>query len=339
MKILTHSPLQAALVEAGLLDHIKRLPDIGAAAKKGLVTELKSQIHHVSDNLKISKDAVVKAFNEPKLSNMLEACGYSFATMYGAFHMGHKIAEEGALHVIAHFAEHTALHKLAHKSSHKAKAIDDFINKYPVMKKVTGPALAGLILYGYTLTEPHKLADWDLSKVKHALTGDFGVTDFMNTPEALYLGTHVATGKALSLTALAENVTTLSIGLTCTAILQSSNPKMQALGKTIGDAAKKFLSKKTPLVDIQNSKSFTGTEALKSKVTFDPAEGKPPADNQTKAKDKAKDKDKDKDKDKKENKNTTEPDWWKQLSDGAQTKYLKNHPDSNYKKTQKQKAA
>lgn len=337
MRILAPSPLQAALVEAGLLDHIKKLPGIGAAAKKGLVTELKAQVNEVADNLKINKQSVIKAFKEPKVSNMLEACGYSFATMYGAIHLGHKVAEQGALHVMAHFAEHTAAHKLAHKGAHKAKAIDDFIGKYPIMKKVTGPALAGLMLYGYTLTEPHKLGDWDLSNVKKALTGDFGVHEFLGTPEALSLGMHVATGKALSLSALAENVSTLAMGLTCTAISQSSNPKLQALSEHISAASKKFFSKKTPLLDIENSKSFTGTDALKSKVKFDPAGDKDDAEGKASADDKGPSKSKADSDDKAKPKKAAEPDWWKDLSDGAQSKYLKKHPDSDYEKTQKKK--
>lgn len=319
--VLRLTPVMAALVEAGFIDKIKSLPNLGHKAKSALVHEFKEQVHHVADNLHTTKGAVVTAFKEPKMSNMLEAAGYSFGTIWGAMHLGHKLAEQGALHVFAHFAEHTALHKVAHHGAHKVKVVDEFMSKYPVLKKVTGPALAGLMLYGYTLTEPHKLGDWDMSNIKKAFTGEFGVADFMQTPEALYLGTHVATGKALSLSALVENTTTLTLGLACTAITQSKNPKLQALAGKIQSVSAKFKPKKSVLADIESSKTFTGHAVVKQVAADKAAGSSKPAGNKPVV-DKPR-----------EDKGENSPDWWKAMSDEAQTHYLEQHPNSDYQKT------
>ena len=261
--VATIDPITAAALEAAsLFDRIDQIKGLGKSGAAAVKKELVTQVHHVSENLKITKSSVVKAFKEPKMSHALEACGYSFATMYGAFHLAHKVAQQGALHVIAHFAEHTALHKVAHKTAHKTKVIDDFLTKHPVLKKVTGPALAGMMLYGYTLTEPHKLGDWNMENIKKAFTGELEIKDFLQTPEALYLGTHVATGKVISLSALAESATTLAVGLTCTAIVHSSNPKLQKIGESIKASIAKFTCKKSPLEDLAAEKDFSGQKVM-----------------------------------------------------------------------------
>jgi hypothetical protein len=324
--------LFAAMVEAGIIDKIKSLPNVGRKAKIALVHEFKEQVHHVAENLGTTKNAVVTAFKEPKMANILEATGYSFATLWGAMHMGHKVAEQGALHVIAHFAEHTALHKVAHHVAHKAKFVDEFMQKFPVLKKVTGPALAGLMLYGYTLTEPHKLGDWDMANIKRAFTGEFGISDFMKTPEAIYLGTHVATGKALSLSALAENTTTLTLGLACTVISQSKNPKLQEIAKGIQGVAAKFKPKKSVLKDLQESKGFTGKDVIKEIATQGPNDNTGPASTKKVHKPDADKSSKDEDKGVVDNKDSkkSNPGWWKAMSKEAQQTYLEKHPHSVY---------
>ena len=324
--------LTAALVEAGFVSSIKALPNLGAKAKEGLIHELKDQVHHVADNLGTTKGAVVTAFKEPKVSNILEACGYSFATVFHAMHLGHKLAEQGALHVFAHFAEHTALHKAAHHGAHTVKAVDKFIDKYPILKKVSGPALAGLMLYGYTLTEPHKLGDWNMENIKKAFTGDFGVADFMQTPEALYLGTHVATGKAISLTAFVESASTLALGLTCTAIMQSKNPKLQKLAGKIQGVASKFKPKKSVLADLAESKEFKGQDVVKQIAQDSPKNDAKPATSPS-----GDQKQKQKDITDKEDTGGKSPkggsgDWWESKSDEAKQAYLKEHPNSVHNK-------
>lgn len=330
-----HTALYAALVQAGIIEKIKSLPNIGNKAKTALIHEVKEQVHHVAQNLGTTKDAVVTAFKEPKMSNLLEAAGYSFATLWGAMHLGHKVAQQGALHVIAHFAEHTALHKIAHKGAHRAKVVDEFMKKYPVLKKVSGPALAGLMLYGYTLTEPHKLADWDMANIKKAFSGEFGVSDFLQTPEALYLGTHVATGKVISLSALAESTTTLALGLTCTAIMQSKNPKLQAIAGKIQGVAAKFKPKKSVLNDLESSKGFTGNDVLKQ-ISNDSSGKSGSSGSQTprpQSEDKTNPKNLSKEellKDDKRDAKKSAPDWWRAMSKEAQENYLELHPNSIY---------
>ena len=324
---------------AGWVDKLKGVP---AKAKDGIKHEFKHQVHHIAENLGTTKASIITAFQEPKPMNILKACGYSFATLYGAYHMAHKVAEEGALHVIAHLAEHNAAHKVGHAAGHKLHKVQDAIKKYPVLSKLTGPALAGTMLYGYMMTEPHSLGDWNMANVKKAFTGEFGIADFLGTPEAVALGVNVATGKALSLTAIAENVSTLALGMVATAIVESENPKLKKIGESVKGFLNTMKSKRSPLHDIETSKDFTGT---KETMGIDPREvthGGPKKKGDSKDEDKAKPA-KSEDKPIKKLKDKPKPDeakdtkkpagdgtWWDSMSKAAKKAYLKDHPDSIY---------
>ena len=302
---------------AGWFDKVKGVPE---KAKEGLKHELKHQVTHIADNFGTSKSAVILAWQEPKPMNILKACGYSLATMYGAFHMAHKVAEEGALHVIAHLAEHNVGHKAGHAAGHKLQKTQELIKKYPVLRKLTGPALAGMMLYGYTLTEPHALGDWNMANVKKAFDGSFGVADFMATPEAVSLGVHVASGKVLSLRALAENVGTLCLGLCATAVMNSDHPKLKKLVGNVNTALAALTAKRSPLHDIEASKNFTGT---KETMGIDVADVGP----SSQSKDGVTKKQKDVDKKKK----AGGGDWWDSMSKAAKKDYLQKHPQSVFK--------
>jgi len=335
---------ESLVLAASWVDKLKGVP---AKAKSAFVHEMKHQVEHVSHNLKLTKDSVALAFQEPRALNVLKACGYSLATAYGAFHMAHAVAQQGALHVIAHLAEHEVAHKAGHAAGHRADKIQGYLNKYPVLKKLSGPALAGVMLYGWTCAPLHKLEDWDMKNVKRALSGDFTIKEFLASPEAVALGVHVASGKVLSLSALAENVGTLATGLVATTIIHSDNPKLKKAAASIGDAYKKFKSDKTPLHDIQFSEGWRGDEKTMGldpdsmtknrKVPVD--DGEPKSESAPAEKPKA---DAPKNEDTKPD--ATEkpaPDakpgktaggkWWSRLSKGRQRAYLKEHPTSDLK--------
>lgn len=316
-------------VEAGIFETINKAKDLGKKAKDAVVKDLKDSAEHISHNLKITKEQVLLAYDEPKMANILKATGYSFATAFGAFHLAHKVAKEGALHTLAFLGEHHILHKLGHKASHKGgHSVDKVLAKYPVLKKLTGPALAGIILYGYTMTEPHKLGDWDLSSVKKAFAGEYGIADFLQSAECVALSAHVVSGKALSLMALAENVTTLAAGLTCTAIIHSKHPKLAGLGKGLQEAFSAFKPKKSALEDLGASEESL-KKAFGGKV---PDFGKP-APEKDGGKDEPADDPKKDDPKKEEPSKDKEPGgtWWSNMPPESKKQYLSEHPNSQLK--------
>jgi 8-oxo-dGTP pyrophosphatase MutT (NUDIX family) len=304
-------------LDAGVFPNIDRLRGIGTAAREGIQKELTHKAHEVSSNLKISKTAVVKAFQEPRMMNVLEACGYSFATLFGAFSAASALAHHGVMHTLAHVAEHEALHKVGHKMGHheKVKSADRVLAKYPTLKKLAGPALAGVMLYGYVTGPTSKSLDgWDLTNVKKALTGEFTVGDLLHSPEMVSVAASLASGKAFSLTAMAESASALAIGLTCNAIIHSENPKLRAFGSSLKDSVERFRSKGgSPLADIASSPEFK-PDSTTDKPSDKPKEApkETPSDKAPKAKN---------------------PSWFDAMSDERQADYLKQHPASIYQPT------
>ena len=300
-----NTPFATYELTAGIFNSIDRLKNVAQHTKDALKKEFQHKVHEVSSNLKISKEAVVKAYQEPKMANMLEACGYSFATLYGAFSAASNLASNGVMHTLVHVVEHEGLHKAGHSAGHKAKKVDAVLTKYPALKKLAGPALAGVMLYGYACGPTSKsLEAWDMGNIKKALVGDYSVGELLQSSEMVSAAALLATGKAFSLTALAENSSTLAIGLACNAIIHSKNPKLAALGAKLKGSIDKFKSKGTPLEDIAAQKGFS-----KDASTSTPEQDKSGT--------------------KKVN-----PGWFDAMSEEKQSEYLSEHPNSIYQKKQ-----
>ena len=293
--------LQVYPVNSGIVDNIEKLKNVGIGVKNNLKQEFNHKVKDVSDNLKLSHSAVVKAFHEPRMMNVLEACGYSFATMFGAFSAASNLLHHGVFSTLIHVVEHEALHKLGHKVGHqdRAKALDKTLTKYPVLKKISGPALAGIMMFGYISGPTAKSLDgWDLTNVKKAFTGDYQIHDLLHSPEIVSVSAALLSGASMSLTSLAENSSTLAIGLACNAIIHSKHPKLVALGERIKESVDRFKSKGSPLQEV----------------------GHP--SNQI-----------DKDNAKEEEENSKNPHWFRKMSEEGQQKYLDQHHGSSYKVT------
>lgn len=308
-------------INSGIFENIEKLKNLGKAAKDKLKTEMKEQIEHVSKNLKITKDAVVEAYKEPRMSNILHATGYSMATLYGAFVQANHAAHDGVLTVLTHIGAHEGLHKVAHKVGHheNVKKVDAVLEKYPVVKKLSGPAIAGLLLYGYCLAPTNKLQDWDLSNVSKALKGDFSAKDLITSSECVSLTASVASGHAFNIATIVDSVGTLTVALACNAIIHSKNPKLAELGKKIQATFDQFRSKKSPMEDIQQSKDFKGT---KESMGIDPVAKPVEKENKEQQPEK-----------KAEPK--TGGDWFHRMSKEKQQDYLKKHPNSVFHKSEK----
>ena len=303
---LTASPTP---VQAGLLELIDKAKDLSIKARDAAKKEITEHIDSVAKDLKVTRDKIQLAFDEPHPRNMLKACGYSIATMHGCFAAASRIADNGVMASLIHIAGHKTMHKIGHKIKDKAKDADDIIKKYPALKALTGPAIAGLMLYGYTTANTRSLGDWDLTNVGKALKGEISVHDFVQSDEAHALGTHISTGHGMSLAALAGSSVTLALGLVATAVNNSDHPKVKELGAAIKDRMAKILPTKK-LSDL--------AEAPKEN------KGKPSESPEKPKEDKPKEEKPDLTKEKPKN-----PGWWQRMSDNSKDGYLQKHPESN----------
>lgn len=302
-------------VHAGILELIDKAKDLSIKAKDQAKKEITEHIDEIAKDLKVTRDKIQLAFDEPRPSNMLKACGYSLATMHGAFQAASNVADKGVMSALVHIAGHKTMHKIGHKIKDKAKDADEIIKKYPALKALTGPAIAGLMLYGYTTAPTSSLDHWDLSKVGKAFKGQVSVHDFVQSSEAHALGTHLATGHGMSLASLAMSSSNLAIGLVATSIKHSDHPKVLELGKAIKDRVAKLLPVKKLSEEIDRPKGKEGPDAVPEVMK----EEKKPEDRAippSKSHEKPKDI------------KTSNPSWWKRMSDSSKDQYLTKHPES-----------
>lgn len=318
-----HTTLATYEINSGLFQNIEKLKNLGVGAKNEIVKEAKHKIHEVSTNLKLSKESVIKAFEEPRMMNVLEACGYSFATLYGAMSGAANVASHGVMHTLIHVAEHEGLHMMGHKAAHhqRTKKVDAVLSKYPSLKKLAGPALAGVLLYGYMhCPTPKSLEAWDMSDIKRAFSGDFTVGELLTSGNMVSLTASLATGNVMSLSKIAANSTDMVLALTCNAIIHSSNPKLKAIGEKLKGSIDKFKAKGNALDDIASSKGFKPSEDT-------PKTGKPAEDGKPAGGDGA-EKKQSPAKEAPEKKGN--PSWFDAMSEDRQKQYLEDHPNSIY---------
>lgn len=299
---LTASPTP---VQAGIMALIDKAKDLSIKAKDQAKKEVAEHIESIAKDLKVTRDKIQLAFDEPHPRNMLKACGYSLATMHGCFAAASRYADHGLMSCLVHIAGHKTMHKIGHKIKDKAKDADEIVKKFPALKALTGPAIAGLMLYGYTTANTKALGDWDLSKVGKALAGKISVNDFVQSDEAHALGTHIATGHGMSLASLASSSVNLAIGLVATAVNNSDHPKVKELGKAIKDRVAKIL----PTKKLSDLAEPPKEKEVKDKEVKDTKPSEPP--------------------DKPRDEKPKNPGWWQRMSDNSKDGYLQKHPESN----------
>ena len=110
--------------------------------------------------------------------------------------------------------------------------IDDLLNRFPILKKITGPVIAGLLFYiwlNMSFTGSFSY-DFDMSQILAALVGSYSITDLLATPEGLatltLLVTGILTAGALSFPWLADSVRNLVLALVYTGAKKAKIPDL-----------------------------------------------------------------------------------------------------------------
>ena len=166
----------------------------------GLLTKIIERIRN--DLLQIGTDYamgmsdIVDAFKSKSFFSLFKSVGWSFGKLINAVNMFTKLAQDGLMSVFK------AIHKTGgfQKLQSGAVKIDSFFERHPILAKVTGPAVAGLLFYIWLNMTfiGHMDYDFDFSNMAKALAGNFSLADLFASPEGLMLTTLFATGSFIS---------------------------------------------------------------------------------------------------------------------------------------------
>ena len=255
--------------------------------KATLKAELKKTIEKMAKETGLSVAEIQKALSEPSALKMLKAFGYSFKTILSCVHDATALIPKGIESAFTALHETKAFQAL-HKGAVKA---DELLDKHPVLKKLTGPAVAGLMFMGWSSMSfvGNFNYDFDLSSVADALSGNFSLADTFTSPKGLawmgLVAAGIASGGMLSVPWIGDNNLPLALAYTGLRKLSAQPWAKDALNRT-KDLSKKLFGGLHP-------------EAMEGFDTEFESKGN--------------------------------LDWWNTLSDRGKAEYLKEHPNSKLK--------
>lgn len=198
----------------GFFDKIKEMHLAKELVK--LFKDLKYNLSRIAKDFKIGIPDLVRAFKQKDIYSMFKAFKFNIKLLFKAIGEFTKLVKGGLLEVFREIHKTRAIQKL--KAG--VMKVDELLDKYPILKKVTGIVIAGLLLYIWlNMTFIGDLDyDFNFSDIVAALGGSFSLTALFVSPEGLMLLTLFGTGVAfgLSIPWLGKSVYNLTLAIAYT---------------------------------------------------------------------------------------------------------------------------
>ena len=145
---------------------------------------LKKQVKTLAVHLKMSLEEIVTAFKSKQVFTFLKAIAFNVAKLVKPLKAFAELYQSGLLKVFSEIQKSGIIQKL----NSGAMKFDEFLNRYPILKRLAGPAVAGLLIWmflsGNFTGSP--AADMDMTAaIKAALYGDWSAADLFTSPQGL----------------------------------------------------------------------------------------------------------------------------------------------------------
>ena len=223
-------------INEGLFDNIRRMQ-----LSRELVNvfrELKYELEKISKEFNINLSTMVSAFRQKDAYNVLRAFGFNIRLIVKALFEFSNLIHAGLFVVFREIYKSKDIQRL--RSG--VMKIDDFLNKYPLLKKITGVVIAGIILYIWlNMTFIGNLDyDFNFTSTLAALQGSFSIADLFISPEGLMLMTLFGSGFVFGLSVpwLGKSIYNLTL-----AIIYTVYAKLKGRDKTFKDTVERFKKK------------------------------------------------------------------------------------------------
>lgn len=182
-------------ITEGFFDNIKRMNLSREFVR--LFRDLKRNIQKLARDFRLNLTDIINAFKQKDVFKILKAFGFNFLLIFRAMNEFTKAIRGGLLAIFREIFKLGIFKKI--RSG--AMKVDEFLDKYPKLKKVSGFLIAGILLYIWlNMTFIGDLDyDFNFSDLTNALAGTFSITDLFVSPEGLMLMTLFGTGMAFGL--------------------------------------------------------------------------------------------------------------------------------------------
>jgi hypothetical protein len=197
--------------------------------------ELKYNIQKIAKDFKMNLGQMIQSFKNREVYDMLKAFGFNFKLIFRAIGAFTNALRGGLLEVFREMARTKTFQKIRRG----AIKVDEVLEKYPILKRLTGIVVAGLLLYIWlNMTFIGDLDyDFNFSDTIAALQGSFSIADIFTSPEGLMLVTLFGTGFAFGLSVpwLGKSLYNLTL-----AIVYTGYAKLKGDKKKIAQLKKKM---------------------------------------------------------------------------------------------------
>ena len=225
-------------------DYVKSLDEIQQLDNSGLLNEgiissltgltgklaefisiAKKTMGEIVDTTKLDVKDIIKAFKNKEVFNVLKKFGFSIKKIFGAYSKALKLINGGLGKVFKKLHNSKVFQKI-HDGTMK---VDEVLKEYPILKKIGGVAVAGLLVWIWlNMSFTGVSLDFDINQgaVLDALSGNYSLADLFSSPDGLKTLSFLALGlSGMSVTGyLGSTAYNLTVSIIYTA-LQKSNFK------------------------------------------------------------------------------------------------------------------
>lgn len=206
--------VETNILSEGIRDTLAAAGDKIKQAVLRIFGPIKDEILKLADTLKVGLLDIINALKERSVFGVLKAVGFKIRLLVKAISELSRIFREGLLRVFAEISRN----KYVQKIRSGVMKIDELLDKYPLLKKLAGIAVAGLLLYIWlNMTFIGDLEyDMNITAMVAALGGAYSLADIFASPEGLMMITLFATGGLISAPWLGASTLNLTLALVYT---------------------------------------------------------------------------------------------------------------------------
>jgi len=187
------------------------LKDKAVAAAMRVLGPIREFLQKIAEDFKVGIGKVVEAFRQRSVFEFLKAIRFNFRSLIKAFSELTGLIKKGLFGIFETISKTGVVERL--RSG--AMKIDQFLDEYPLIKRVGGLVIAGILIYMWlnmTFIGDFDF-DFNLGDVTAALVGKFAIADLFLGPSGLVLITLFVTGPYISVPWLGSSIYNMCIAL------------------------------------------------------------------------------------------------------------------------------
>jgi hypothetical protein len=203
-----------------ITDKIKNIKNLLTGGLNKIFNEIKMFTEKISKELNIGISEVIKAFKDRNVFNILKSFGFAFKKILKCVNIFTTLIKQGILGIFDEIVKTKTFQKI--KSG--AIKVDELLNRYPLLKRLTGIAMAGLLLWMWlNMTFIGDLDyDFNFGDIINAISGNFSIEQLFFSSSGLMLITLFGVGNfmGISFPWLGKSVFNLMMGISYTGFVK-----------------------------------------------------------------------------------------------------------------------